>query len=359
MSALRDFIAALDERKNLVRVPEEVDWKYEIGTISRATNAPLLFEKIRGYQNKKLFTNGLAKHSSIVLALGMQDEEVSLRVLAKKIKCAYRNPIEPILSAAQLNYENSLTQGIDLTVLPVPWWNELDAGRYIGTWHLNISRDPETGVRNVGIYRMQILTPNQTTVSVSPRSHLARQISIAEKKGKVLPMAVAIGVDERLIISAAAAPRYGVDELTLAGALTGKPVELVRGLTQPLEVPADSEIIIEGYIQPEVRVYDGPFLDYAGIPSMNPCAHLFEVTGLHLKKDAIFRGAAVGSPGAEDHQLYSILSCAGLADFHGSRIRHAVQTFLLRQRAFKTFQLTGRIGQSIRKKSPKQLRGCP
>ena len=348
MPALRDFIEALDKRGNLKRIQKKVDWKYEIGTIARETKTPLLFENIKDYPKARLFTNGLVDYASISLALGIQKDDGRFDDLVEVIKCGFKNPIKPVLTNRPQGFENRITQSIDLTALPVPWWSEIDASRYIGTWHLNISRDPETGVRNIGVYRMQIVAPNQTTVSVSPGSHLALQIRKAEKNNEALPMAVAIGVDERLIMSAASAPAYGIDEYALAGGISGRPIELVRCATQPLEVPVDSEIIIEGFIKPGVQVQDGPFLDYAGIPSTNPLAHLFEVTALFFKNDFIFRGSAVGRPGAEDHQLYSILSRAGLADFHGSRIRHSMQTFLLRRRAFKTFQLTGRIGKFTR-----------
>jgi 4-hydroxy-3-polyprenylbenzoate decarboxylase len=350
MTPLRNFIAALDERGKLKRIQEEVNCKYEIGALARKTRVPLLFENIKDYPNRRLFTNGLVDYASISVALGIQKEDVRFDDLAKAISRGFRNPIGPVLIDGLKTMENRTPRVIDLAVLPVPWWSEIDAGRYIGTWHLNISRDQETGVRNIGVYRMQIVASNRTTVSVSPRSHLALQIAKAERKDEGLPMAVAIGVDERLVISAASAPAYGIDEYSLAGGLAGRPVELVRCATQPLEVPADSEIVIEGFIKPGVRIQDGPFLDYAGIASTNPYAHLFEVTGLLFRDDFIFRGTAVGCPGAEDHLLYSLLSHANLADFHGSRIRHFMQNFLLRRRAFNLFQLSGRIGSLIARK---------
>jgi len=353
MAALRDFIRALDERGELKRVHTEVDWKYEIGAITREAKTPLLFENIKDYPKSRLFTNGLASYSSLALALGIQDRKVRFGELVEAARSSFKNPIDPVLVKDSTVTENRTTRGIDLTVLPVPWWNEIDAGRYIGTWHLNISCDPETGSRNIGVYRMQIIAPNKTTLSVSPKSHLALQIKKAEKRDEALPMAVAIGVDERLIISAASAPAYGIDEYSLAGGLAGKPVELIQCATQPLEVPADSEIVIEGFIKPGIRVQDGPFLDYAGIPSTNPNAHLFEATALLFRNDFIFRGTAVGQPGAEDHQLYSVLSHLGLADFHGSSIRRSMQTFLLRRRAFRLFQLTGRIGKLAGRRSSK------
>jgi 4-hydroxy-3-polyprenylbenzoate decarboxylase len=347
MTAMRDFIKALDERGTLKRVREETNWKYEIGAITRETKSPLLFENIKDYPNRRLFANGLIDDCSIALAIGIEEKLVRFRDLVEAMRKSFANLIVPIFVEDSSVKQNRITQGIDLTVLPVPWWSDIDAGRYIGTWHLNISRDAETGVRNIGVYRMQIVAPNQTTVSVSPKSHLALQIKKAEKRDAALPMAVAIGVDERLVISAASAPAYGVDEYALAGGLARRPIELIRCTTQPLEVPADSEIVIEGFIKPNVHVQDGPFLDYAGIPSTNPHAHLFEATALLFRNEFIFRGTAVGRPGAEDHQLYSVLSRLGLADFHGSRLRHSMQTFLLRHRAFKLFQLTGRIGKFV------------
>lgn len=350
MTGLRDFIAALDERGKLTRVTGEVDWKYQIGEIARETNSPLLFENIKNYPDRRLFANGLADYPSIALAVGIPDEDIRFRDLVETIRRSFNSPLDPVSVENSPALENCVTQGIDLTVLPVPWWSEKDAGRFIGTWHLNISRDPETGIRNIGVYRMQITGPNQTTVSVSPRSHLALQIRKAENRDEPLPMAVAIGVDERIVMSAASAPAYGVDEYSLAGGLAGKPIELIPCVTQKLEVPADSEIIIEGFIKPGVRVQDGPFLDYAGIPNTNPHAHLFEATALLYRNNFIFRGTAVGTPGAEDHMLYSVLSSLGLADFHGSRIRRSVQNFLLRRRAYKLLQLTGRIGKLGRRR---------
>jgi len=349
MAGIRNFITELENRNLLCRVENEVNWKYELGAVARKKNVPLLFENIKDYPNKKVLVNGLSTHASIAVALGVTEDSVKPKKVSGMIREALNKPVEPVIVEDSPVLENKITEDIDLSILPIPWWSEIDAGRYVGTWHLNISRDPDTGVRNVGVYRMQLLGPSQTTVSISPRSHLAAHLRKAEKRGMNLPMAVAIGVDERLIICAAAAPPYGLDELALAGGLIGKPVELFRCRTQPLEVPVESEIVIEGYIKPGTRVQDGPFLDYAGIPSTNPGAYLFEATGLFFRDNYIYRGTAVGNPGAEDHQLYSILAGAGLADFHGSRLRHLAQTFFLKHRAYKLLQYSGRVGAFLKK----------
>ena len=239
--------------------------------------------------------------------------------------------------------------GVDLLRLPVPWWNRADAGRYVGTWHLNITKDPETGVRNVGIYRMQLLGGRKTAVSVSPRSHLWLHLAKARSKGTSLEMAVAIGVDENIIMAAAAAPPYGTDEYSLAGGLCLEPIERTQCKTLALEVPASSEIVIEGQILPETRVKEGPFLDYSGIPNADPNALVFEVSALMSRREPIFRGAAIGAPGAEDHLLLSLLASAGCLDFHGSRVRQKIQNMLLRKKQFESFQRVGRTGRFIRR----------
>ena len=348
-SDLRSFISLLDQKGYLYRFEDRVEWKYEIGNVARNSRFPLLFENISDYPGHKLFTNGLGSYKLIAIALHL-DEHTPFKELVKAIKQRIVKPFKPVLIDNGPVKENIISsKDVDLFRFPVPWWSKIDAGRYIGTWHLNITNDPDTGLRNVGVYRMQILDANQTTVSISSRSNLSTHIYNAEKKGQALEMAVAIGVDEAVLMSAASALPYGSDEYFMAGGLAQKPVKLVKCSTIDVEVPANSEIVIEGKIRPGTRVQDGPYLDYAGIPSVNYKAHLFEVTAIMHRNNPIFRGTAVGEPGAEDHIVYSILSRLNLTDYHGSRIRQKVQNYLLKKRYFKAFQLTGRVGKFMRK----------
>jgi UbiD family decarboxylase len=102
-----------------------------------------------------------------------------------------------------------------------------------------------------------------------------------------------------------------------------------------LEVPASSEIVIEGFIHPHRRVQDGPFFDFTGKPNTNPTAYLFEATQLMFRNGAIFRGASIGNPGAEDHELFAFLAALNLVDFSGAE--------LLKRRMFRAFQSLSKL----------------
>lgn len=342
--SLRHFIQVLDDAGLLLRVREQVDWRFEIGRMTRESGEPLLFENIKDYPGQRVFTNGLCDTSAIGLALGLEFDN-SRKAIVAEAKERIATPLKPRMVETGPVLENIVpSKDIDLLKLPVPHWSEHDAGRYVGTWHINVTKNPETGSRNVGVYRMQLLGSKQVTVSASPRSHLARHFAVAEKAGQPLPMAVAIGVSETVLMAAASAYPDAMDEYELAGALQQEAIPLLQCGTVKLEVPAQSEIVIEGLIQPGVRVTDGPYFDYTGKPNTNPRAFLFEATRLMFRSNPIFRGTSIGVAGAEDHQLFAFLAELNLVDFHGSRLKQMVQNILLKRRLFRAFQFSGKLG---------------
>jgi len=344
---LRHFIQVLDNAGLLVRVGNEVDWKFEIGRRTRTSRTPLLFENIKDYPGHRVFTNGLCNPVCIALALGLEPGTSRKAVIAEARK-RIAVPVKASVVGNGPLQENIIRAGdINLLKLPVPHWSDLDAGRYLGTWHINVTKAPESGRRNVGVYRMQLLNAKQATVSASPRSHLAQHFARSEKAGRPLPMAVAIGVSEAVMMAAGSAYPEGLDEYELAGSLQQKSVQLLSCRGTSLEVPAQSEIVIEGSLQPGVRVQDGPYFDYTGKPNTNPAAFLFEANQIMFRHNPIFRGTSIGMPGAEDHQLFAFLAELGLVDFHGSRLKQAVQNILLTRRLFRAFQFSGRIGSLL------------
>lgn len=331
-TGLRGFIEVLEQAGRLTRVQELTHWKYDLGQMTRDRKSPLLFENVVDYPGQRVFTNGLRDCGLIALALGLPPDFSRVELIAEA-KRRMAGPVPPRTVAGSPPGVKILTEGeVDLLALPVPHWNMEDIGRYLGTWHINVTKDADTGIRNVGVYRMQLLGHNQATVSTSPSSDLARHVKRAESRGRALPMAVAIGVSEAVVMAAAAGCAYGTDEFELAGALQQQPVDLIHCATADLEVPADSEIVIEGFLHAHARIPDGPYFDYTGAASVNPHAYLFEATRLMLRDEFLFRGTSIGVPGAEDHQIFAILAEIGLLDFHGSDIKKSLQKQILRQR---------------------------
>ena len=350
----RSFVEHLDREGELIRIAEAVEWKYEIGhrtrkaTLESETPPALLFENITGYKEWRVLTNAMGSPSKINMALGLASRTPHvelIRVLRERLK----NPISPVIAEAVEHPRiESGIRNCALTDLPVPWWNSDDIGRYLGTWHLNITKDPDTGIRNVGVYRMQLVGPHSALVSVSPRSDLAAHLKKAERRGLPLEMAVAIGVDERLVMAAGMAPPCGVDEYALAGALALHPIKIRKCNSVDLEVPCEAEIVIEGKVLPNRRTREGPFVDYTGVSKGNPEGLVFDATFLSHRHDPIFRGATLGLAGAEDHLIYALLASVGCLDFHGSKARQLIQNVALRRRHFSVFQTLGKLRQMTR-----------
>jgi UbiD family decarboxylase len=321
---LRGFIEMLSKARHLTCVKERVDWKHGIGRWTRSRRKPLLFENIKDYPNQRIFTNGLNDALCIAVALGFDPGLPIERVLAQSRK-RLRDPIAPKIVGTGPVMENVVPSvALDLLQFPVPQWSQAEGGRYVGTWHLNISKDPETGKRSAGVYRMKVMGQKQATINASKRSELARQVAKAEAKKAELPMAVAIGAPEATVIAASAACPVGMDAFEVAGALQQKPVELME--CGQVEVPAHSEIVIEGFIHPETRVEDGPYPDHNGRLVTNPKAFLFEATRVMHRDDPIFRGRAIGKTGVEEQQLHAFLAELRLLDSQKSRFMQMVHS---------------------------------
>ena len=348
------FIEILESSGELRRVSEPTDWRFEVAEAtrleqhsSRGGRKALLFESIRDYPGCSILTNGLGTVGRICLALGL-DKNAGIRELAREMKRRIAQPPAPeMVSCDDTGFVCLEGDDVDVNSLPVPLWHRRETSRYIGTWHVNITKDPESKTRNAGVYRMMILDKKRITVSAGPSSHLGLHLKRADLLGKPLPMAVAIGVAEPVVIAAAAAFGKGSDELHQAGGLMQTPLNLMQCRTIDCEVPADSEIVLEGEIEPRTRVADGPFFDYAGVLNVNPCARVFRVKRMRVARQPVFRGAAIGLPGAEDHVLYSLLARLGLADFHGGPAKRTVQSFLFRMQWYGLLQITGRLGAAL------------
>lgn len=188
----------------------------------------------------------------------------------------------------------------DLFKLPILKCWPADGGRFI-TLPCVITRDPETGVRNVEMYRMQIFGPDLTGMHWHKHKTGARHFSGYKSKGSKMPIAVVIGGDPAYTYAATAPLPDNIDEYLLAGFLRKKRVELVKCLTNDLEVQCDADFIIEGYIDPrEELIWEGPFGDHTGFYSLADWYPKFHVTCITHRKDAVYQATVVGIPPQED-----------------------------------------------------------
>jgi 2,5-furandicarboxylate decarboxylase 1 len=179
------------------------------------------------------------------------------------------------------------TSGIDLLrLLPIPTLNEYDSGPYISAG-LTISRDPETGLQNVAILRCQVSGPDRIGVLILPR-HTDYFFRKAEAAGQALPVALVVGVDPATLLSSQAIVAAGHDELEIAGALRGAPIEVVRCKTNQVRVPADAEIVIEGRVLPQVREPEGPFGEFPQYYGERADRHVMQVDAVTHRKKPIF-----------------------------------------------------------------------
>jgi 4-hydroxy-3-polyprenylbenzoate decarboxylase len=319
---LREFIDALERDGELLRVPVPVDWRYEVGgwirkSIDMRPKGPaLLFENLQGYSSEfRLFSAGLATYPRLAMALGLP-KQTPPREIINFYRERIKKPVAPALVPTGPVKEHILTgDAIDLFTFPVPWWTPRDGGRYIGTWHGIISKHPDTRVVNMGMYRMMIHDRQHSGVGFLPFTHLGYHYAACEKQGTPLEIAVVIGAEEIISMVAATGFPPGVDELRMAGALRGEPIELVKCETVDLEVPATAEIVLEGIILPYERKPEGPFGEHTGYHGgpvrMRP---IFKTTAILHRNQPILRGCLPGQPTAEDHTLYDIIHSAAALD---------------------------------------------
>ena len=275
-------------------------------------NGPaLLFENIKDHENtfsRRLFTNGLGTLARVNLMLGIP-EATPVTETVRTIRQRMKNPLPAITVATGPVKENIIRdKDVDLFQIPVPKWHPLDNGRYINTFFGAVTRDPETGIHNAGIYRGAILSKNKIGVLMIPMKDWGITYSKYQEMGKPMPVAFVYGYDPTLIM-VAGSPLNGV-EYDLAGAMRQAPLELVKCETSDIEVPASAEIVIEGTISPDPDSYEveGPFGEGSGYYGEARRRPVVEVNCITHRNDAIYRGGLVGCAGALQDEIKSAVS---------------------------------------------------
>ncbi|MFC1867831.1 UbiD family decarboxylase [Thermodesulfobacteriota bacterium] len=263
---LREFITGLDEAGELHRIKTEVDWNLELSNIVRKVaeqrGPACLFEKVKD-SKFPLFSGGLFGYNKVGIAVGTKPD---LRSILQKLMEACNKPIPPVTVDSGPCKENIDTgDKIDLEIFPNPKWHHLDGGRFIGTMGVVFTKDPDTGLRNMAVYRHQLMGKDKIGLDIAGQHggiHLQKYVA----RKQPMPFATAIGVPPELIIAGAIKAPYGADEVGIAGAIAGEPIQLVKCETIDLEVPATAEMVFEGEIPPDNSLWEleGPFGEFPG-----------------------------------------------------------------------------------------------
>ncbi len=316
---LREWIALLEREGELVRVGAEVDPHLEMTEIVdrtvRAGGPALLFERPKGSE-RPLLINQFGTERRMCLAFGVERlDDVAAKLadvlelqppegLAAKVRGL--KTLKSIADSRPKVVRHGACQEIvlrgddvDLGLLPVMTCWPGDAGPFI-TLPAVITHDPRSGGRNVGMYRMQVLGPR--TTAMHWQLHKDGRADFMFSDGR-LEVAVALGLDPISAYSASAPLPKHIDEFMLAGFLRGDAVELVKGVTVGVEVPAAAEIVLEGYVEQGDLVDEGPFGDHTGYYTPAEPFPVFHVTALTMRRDAIYPSIVVGKPPQEDAWL--------------------------------------------------------
>jgi 4-hydroxy-3-polyprenylbenzoate decarboxylase len=316
---LRDWIALLEREGELVRVSAEVDPDLEITEIVdrtvRSGGPAIMFERPKGSEHP-LLINQFGTERRMCLAFGVEKlDDVTQRVadvlemqppsgLMEKVRGLQK--LKSVADSRPKTVGKGVCQEIvlrgddvDLGLLPIQRCWPGDPAPFI-TLPAVITHDPRSGGRNVGMYRMQVIDRNTTFMHW--QIHKDGRADYLATDGRI-EVAVALGLDPITAYSASAPLPKHIDEFMLAGFLRGEPVELVKGVTVGVDVPARAEIVLEGYIEKDEVGEEGPFGDHTGFYTPAEPFPVFRVTAMTMRKAAIYPSIVVGKPPQEDAWL--------------------------------------------------------
>ena len=322
--SLKDFIARLEREGELIRVSAPVSSRFEIAELtdrqakSEGGGKALLFENTDA--EFPVVTNMMGSSKRMAMALGVERlEDIGSRIetllgdaLSPKASLWDKMKMLPLLADVAKWFPKNISgrgacqevvwQGdeIDLERLPMLHSWESDGGAFVTLPMVN-TIDPESGMRNVGMYRMQRFDKHSTGMHWHIHKTGARHYDAYKRLGKRMPVVVALGGDPAYTYAATAPMPDNMDEYLLAGFLRQKPVGLVKALTCDIRIPEDCDFVIEGYVDPqEEKVVEGDFGDHTGFYSLKDLYPRFHVTCITHRKDAIYPATVVGVPPQED-----------------------------------------------------------
>jgi 4-hydroxy-3-polyprenylbenzoate decarboxylase len=325
--SLQDYVDALDRNGHLRIIKTKVSTDLEVAEILRRlmykTNQPaVLFENVDGYKIP-ILGNAFGSMDRLKLALELEDfrelgERIAmmtrmkmpssifgkLKMLPKLSELADYSPKEvengPVNEVILSQSQSSLNRFPILKSFP------MDAGKFI-TFGITVTKNPETGVRNLGVYRLQVLNEKKAIMHWQIHKRGALHYQINKEEDRKTQVAIVIGADPAIIFSAIAPVPEGIDKYFFAGISRKRGVKLVKCRTIDIEVPAGSEIVLEGYVDPNEINTEGPFGDHTGYYTPPEPYPTFTLTGIMMRRDPIYLTTVVGKPKLEDSLIGKVI----------------------------------------------------
>jgi len=307
---LRAYLERLKQAGKLKVIDREVDKDWEISAVGRVAfqtipeeeRPALMFTNVKGYTAPVVF--GVLGGSRAIYALALDTDSDKVQ---QKWTEAQTKPIEPRVVESGPCKENILSgDAVDVFQFPVPIWTVgEDPGPYL-TAPFVITRDPETGVQNVGTYRVMLKERNKLGVWINFVQHGRKHVDMYNAENEPIPVAIVLGTDPAVGLCSVSRMAYGLDELSVAGGLRGEAVELVKCETNDILVPATSEIVIEGFFRPNFLEEEGPFGEYPGYMGPKAMSYVMDVTCITHRNDPIYQAFLSQMPPSESSMIRSI-----------------------------------------------------
>lgn len=313
MKDMRDFIHEAETVGQLKRVKAEVDWNLELSHIAKLneekSGPALLFENVKGYTSP-VITSVCTTTQRLSLIMGAPLESSLVDLMRFWVEKGKTLVPPKFVDRSEAPCKENIMKGsdIDLFKFPAPHYYPRDGGRFMGTAHFFITKDPDSGWVNLGTYRAQLLEKDKIGTQFIKGKHSDIMLKKYAAMKKPMPVASIVGCDPLLFLTGAARLSAFVSEYDFAGAVRGRPIEVVQGETVDLPIPATAEIVIEGFVDPETFMDEGPFGEYTGYYSGvgTDKRNFAQVTCVTYRSNPIFWGTTVGRAVTDTHMTMAL-----------------------------------------------------
>ena len=311
MKSIRDFIEQAEAEGMLQRINAEVDWDLELSHIAKLNEEKqgpaLLFENVKGYDSS-VITSVCTTTERLSLIMGMPKNSTLVDLMREWVEKGKTKVPPELVNTGPCKENKMMGDEVDLFKFPVPKFFPMDGGRFFGTAHFVVTKDPESDWVNLGTYRLQLLDKNHLGTQFIKGKHSDIMLKKYQAMGKPMPVAAVVGCDPLLFLMGAARLSAFESEYDLAGSIRGEPIEVVKCETNDLIVPATSEIVVEGEVDADKFMEEGPFGEYTGYYSgvgTDPRNYI-KVNCVTHRNNPVFMSTTVGRAVTDTHMTMAL-----------------------------------------------------